>query len=174
MSALAFWRAVVEDHSNFLGRVIEMLNERGIRYCVIGGVGVNAYAEAVVTLDLDIVLAADDLERARTALEAEFRVREFEHSLNVYDPGSKLQVQIQLDPALSAYVERAEVRDVLGLPLPVASPADLMASKVAAAMEPRRRPSKRQKDLADVARLLDVHPELAADLPEEIKSRLIR
>jgi hypothetical protein len=63
---------------------------------------------------------------------------------------------------------------VLGLPLPVASPADLMASKVAAAMEPRRRPSKRQKDLADVARLLDVHPELAADLPEEIKSRLIR
>jgi len=172
MSALAFWRAVVEDHSNFLGRVIQLLEDEGISYCVIGGVGVNAYAEPVVTLDLDLVLASDDLARARSILGREFRVREFEHSFNVYDPGSKLQVQIQLDPNLSQYVERAEVRDVLGLPLPVASPADLLASKAAAAMEPRRRPSKRGKDLLDLARLTDVFPELRSTLPPELAERI--
>lgn len=45
MSALAFWKAVVQDESNFLERVIGLLDDGGFRYCVIGGVGVNAYVE---------------------------------------------------------------------------------------------------------------------------------
>lgn len=52
MSALAFWKAVVQDESNFLERVTSLLRDGGFRYCVIGGVGVNAYAEAVLTEDL--------------------------------------------------------------------------------------------------------------------------
>lgn len=91
MSALAFWKAVVQDESNFLERVIGLLDGGGFRYCVIGGVGVNAYVEPVLTLDLDIVLAVEQLEDARVLLGREFKLREFEHSINVYDPGSKLQ-----------------------------------------------------------------------------------
>ena len=59
MSALAFWKAVVADRSNFLERIIALLEDNGIRYCVIGGVAVNAYAEPVLTLDLDVVVATD-------------------------------------------------------------------------------------------------------------------
>ena len=40
MSALAFWKAVVQDESNFLERVTSLLRDGGFRYCVIGGVGV--------------------------------------------------------------------------------------------------------------------------------------
>ncbi len=168
MSALAFWKAVVADHSNFLERVIGLLEGNGIRYCVIGGVGVNAYAEPMVTQDLDIVVVAADLARARELLEREFRVKEFKYSLNVYDPGSKLQVQVQLRHEFEGYVERAAVREVMDLPLPIADPHDLLTSKVAAAREPTRRTSKHLKDLADIARLIEAFPELLAEVPEDI------
>lgn len=156
------------DHSNFLERVIGLLEENEVRYCVIGGVGVNAYAEPIVTQDLDIVIAAEDLERARVLLEGEFRVKEFEHSLNVYDPGSKLQVQVQRGTELFPLVDRATSQDVLGMRLPIAAPADLIRAKVAAATEPRRRPSKRGKDLLDIARLIGAFPELRSEVPADL------
>lgn len=172
MGALAFWKAVVQDRSNFLERIIGLLDENQVRYCVVGGVAVNAYAAPVVTEDLDIVIAVEQLAGTRKMLEREFRTQEFAHSLNVYDPNSGLQVQLQTDPGLPEIVERAERRDVMGLKLPVAAPLDLIRLKVAAALEPTRRPSKRQKDLADISRLREAFPELDKELPPEIRERL--
>jgi hypothetical protein len=173
MSSLAFWKAVVADKSNFLERIIALLEEHEIRYCVIGGVAVNAYADPVVTLDLDIVVATDQLARVRELAELQFKVREFPYSLNVYDPGSKLQVQFQRRPEMSVVLGGARVREVMDLRLPVAAPEDLMDAKVAAALEPTRRPSKRQKDLADISRLLEAFPKLRDRVPEEIIARLL-
>jgi hypothetical protein len=45
MQALAFWKAVIVDQSNFLESLIGLLAEHRVRYCVIGGQGVNAYVE---------------------------------------------------------------------------------------------------------------------------------
>lgn len=42
-----------------------------------------------------------------------------------------------------------------------------------AAMDPARRPSKRQKDLADIARLLEAYPALRDAVPPEILARLL-
>ena len=83
MKALEFYQTVVRDSSNFLHRLIGLLEEHGIRYCVIGGQAVNAYVEPLVTLDLDIVIAVDQLAFARSLFESEFHVREFPHSLNL-------------------------------------------------------------------------------------------
>jgi len=77
MQALAYWKAVTADRSEFLDRLVALLAESGIRYCVIGG----------------------------------------------QDPG--------------------------------------------------RRPSKRQKDLADIARLLEAYPELRRLVPEALLARLL-
>jgi hypothetical protein len=41
----------------------------------------------------------------------------------------------------------------------------LVLLKLEAAEEPRRRPSKRRSDAADVSRLLEEHPELEQELP---------
>ena len=169
MSALAFWKAVVQDNSDFLDRVVALLADHGIRYCVIGGVGVNAYAEPIVTLDLDIVVAVEDIERARALLGAAFRGREFEHSFNVYDPGSRLQVQLQLHPDVPDAVDRAETLEVMDLMLPVAAPRDLIVMKIGAATEPRRRASKRLKDAADIRRLVDAFPELRPLVPGSLQ-----
>ena len=172
MSSLAFWKAVVADKSNFLERVIALLEESGFPYCVIGGVAVNAYADPVVTQDLDIVLAVEDVPRARESLGKTFRIEEFEHSVNVHDPDSRLQVQIQKDPELSAILGRSERKHVMDLLLPVAAPEDLVRLKVEAAMDPTRRASKRQKDLTDIVRLLEAFPELEQWVPQAIQDRL--
>jgi hypothetical protein len=41
---------------------LDTLSTSNVDYCVIGGLAVNAYAEPVVSLDLDIVVAADNIE----------------------------------------------------------------------------------------------------------------
>jgi hypothetical protein len=168
MTALAFWKAMVADKSGFLERIIALLESAGFPYCVIGGVAVNAYAPTMVTQDLDIVLAPDDVARARALLSEHFKVQEFEHSINVYDPGSKLQVQIQKDPELGLIIGNARRLDVDDMDLPVAAPEDLFRLKVAAAMEPTRRNMKRGKDKMDLARLITEFPGLRALLPEEL------
>src|SRR5205085_9205022 len=52
VQALAYWKAVTQDRTDFLGEFLDLLVENGIRYAVIGGQGVNAYAEPLVSLDL--------------------------------------------------------------------------------------------------------------------------
>lgn len=172
MRALQFWRTVVEDRSQFLEGLLELLDEHSIRYCAIGGVAVNAYAEPVVTLELDLVVATDDLERVRRLVGERYEAEEFEHDLNVRDPGSRLQVQFQLDAQLAEFAERANVREVLGVAIPVAAPDDLMASKIRAVSDERGRPSKRQMGLADIARLLEAFPELEPSVPTDVRARL--
>jgi hypothetical protein len=82
-------------------------------------------------------------------------------------------VQFELDPRYSEFVARASEREVLGLRLPVAALEDVLAGKVWAALDPARRPSKRQKDLADIARLLEAYPHLLAQVPPELRARLV-
>jgi hypothetical protein len=88
--AAAFWGAVALDRSDFLESLIGLLDERGIRYCVIGGQGVNAYAEPLVSLDLDLVIAIDQIDEAARLLESRFTVERFPHSLNIAASGSPL------------------------------------------------------------------------------------
>lgn len=173
MQALDFWRSVVADQSDFLSRVIELLTQQGIGFCLIGGQGVNAYVEPVVSLDLDVVIAVDQLPRAEQLLAREFRVERFPHSINVSASGSDLRIQIQTDPRYEQFLSRATARDILGLRLPVASVEDVLQGKIWAALDPGRRASKRQKDLADIARLLEAYPHLREKVPAEILTRLV-
>ena len=55
----------------------------------------------------------------------------------------------------------------------VATVEDLLKGKVWAYSDERRRMSKRQKDLADIVRLIEVYPNLADKLPVEIRNKLI-
>lgn len=173
MQALAYWKTVTADAAGFLDRIIALLGRSGVRYCVIGGQAVNAFVEPVVSLDLDLAVAATDIERAEELLQQHFRVERFPHSVNVSMPGSDIRVQLQTDPRYTAFVGRATQRDVLGLRLPVAELEDVLQGKVWAAQDPTRRASKRQKDLADIARILEAHPDLRNRVPSEVLDRLI-
>lgn len=173
MHALAFWKTITMDQANLLEQLIGLLNEHNIQYCVIDGQAVNAYVEPLVSLDLDLVVALEQVDQVESLLAKDFSVRRFPYSLNVSIPGSDLRVQIQTDPRYADFVRGAEQREVLGLVLPVASLEDVLQGKVWAVQDPARRGSKRQKDLADIARLLEVYPKLRDLVSEEILSRLL-
>ena len=173
MLAQTFWKVVVADHTDFLDRLLDGLAKQGIRFCVLGGQGVNAYVDPVVSLDLDIVIAVEHSRQVEDWLRREFLVEMFPHSLNVSAAGSDLRVQLQTDPRYASFVDRATERTVLGRRLPVASLDDLLQGKLWAAQDSTRRPSKRQKDLADIARLIEAYPKLRRHVPTDILSRLI-
>ena len=82
-------------------------------------------------------------------------------------------MQIQLDPRYHAFVPHASARNVLGVQLPVARLEDVLHGKIWAAQDPTRRGSKRQKDLADIARLVESYPDLRRQVPVDILNRLI-
>ena len=172
MRALEFWKAVTVDRADLLESLLTLLAEHRVRYCVIGGQAVNAYVEPLVSLDLDLVVAVDQIEMVESLLKDHFRVERFPHSINVSMPGSNLRVQIQTDHRYFDFVERASPREVLGLVLPVPRLEDLLQGKVWAALEPGQRVSKRKKDLLDITRLLEAYPELLERVPAEIAELL--
>ena len=172
MQALEFWKAVTVDRANLLESLIQLLNEHKVKYCVIGGQAVNAYVEPLVSLDLDLVIAASDLERIKPLLTAQFGVEALPHSLNVTTLNSQLRVQIQTDTRYLDFPDRAERREVLGVELPVASLDDLLQGKIWAASDPERRPTKRQKDILDIARLIEKYPRLREGVPADVLKQI--
>ena len=172
MRALDFWKAVTVDEANLLETFVRLLETHGIRYCVIGGQAVNAYVEPLVSLDLNLVIAADQLPSVEALLPSGFSTTRFPHSLNVSRAGSDLRIQLQTDARYAPFVERASTRDVLGRTLPVARIEDVLTGKIWAAQDPEGKGSKREKDLADIARLVQSYPDLRTQVPADILSRL--
>ena len=84
-----------------------------------------------------------------------------------------MQVQIQTDQRYFGFEDRAEIRDVMDFKIPVARIQDILQGKIWAVMDSDRRRSKRQKDLADIARILEVFPDLRRHVPAEILSKLL-
>ena len=50
------------DQTNLLEELVELLAEHKIRYCATGGLYVNAYVDPLISLDLDVVVTAGELE----------------------------------------------------------------------------------------------------------------
>ena len=173
MKASTFWKTIVADESDFLDRFVGLLAASDVRYRVIGGQGVNAYADPVVSLDLDIVVAAEQLPEVEAVLQEHFKVEQFEHSLNVSDAGSDLRVQIQTDLRYFDFVERSRPREVLGMTLRVADVADVLQGKLWAVSDPTHLRSKRLKDYTDISRILESFPDLTTSVPEEVRERLL-
>lgn len=173
MTAKDFHKQVTGEQSEFLDRFLGLLTRLKIDYCVIDDLAVNAYAEPVVTLDCDIVVVAARLPELERELRAQFKVEPFAHSLNVAAPGSDVRVQIQTDARYQSFLSRRQPRPVLGRELPVAAIEDLLQGKLWAYQDTTRRTTKRQKDLVDIARLLEIQPALTAKVPAEVRKKLL-
>jgi hypothetical protein len=173
MQALTYWKTVTKDHANLIEQLFALFAAHQIRYYVIGGQAVNAYVDPLISLDLDLVIALDQIEQAEALLAAAFTVRRFPYSLHISLPNSNVRVQIQTDPRYFEFVDRAEIQEVLGLPLQVARIEDVLQGKIWAFQDPARRGSKRQKDLTDITRILKYYPALRSCVSTEILARLL-
>ena len=66
MTGKEFFIRVSNGETDILQELLFILEKTGSNYCLIGGLAVNAYAEPVVSLDLDLVVAADETEKICT------------------------------------------------------------------------------------------------------------
>ena len=85
---------------------------------------------------------------------------------------SAVSIQLSTEDFYRDCPSRAVPADVHGILMRVASLNDTLRGKIKAWSEPERRQSKRLKDLADIARLLEAHPRLWDALPDELKEQL--
>ncbi len=153
----------------FVRDVTEALEQRHVRYAVVGGVAVNLYGIPRTTFDLDIVVIrdAESLRRCREALESlglrcrlplvlESLADERGEALDARsliavtftDPNDPLrEVDVLVNPPIDAYglIERARLVAGKQLELRLVALDDLIALKRAAS---------RAQDLADLEHLL--------------------
>lgn len=166
------WQNAISDPHALLRQATGLLSANAIPYCVIGGQAVSSYVEPVISLDFDIVVPPERMSEVERLYQQHFQVRRFKPFFSISLGNSDFRVQVQNDTCFDGFIERASLRTVLGLELPVASLRDVFMSKIWAAQDPARRASKRQKDLADIARILEVYPHLREILPQEIAARM--
>ena len=168
-------------------RLVAQLLERAcVSYALIDGVAVQLHTEEPrSTLDIDLAVPtyADVPSEALLAAGFEHTGRH-DHSDNWRAPGpgpltQRTAVQFSAeDEGIADAVEHASIIELDGgVPLRVATVADLIVLKLAAAAEPKRRPSKREHDVADVLALLEAHPEAgSAELVarvQDVRQRLL-
>lgn len=125
----------------------------------------------MATADVDVVITLDRVEDAVKALTAAgFTAECFEWSINLKGQ-SKVSVQISTEELYREFPKHSVPADVHGILMRVASVEDTLRGKLAAYTDSTRRPSKRQKDLTDIFRLVETHPTLKALLPQDISQR---
>lgn len=150
-------------------RVVEICRRLG-PYCLVGGLAVNCYVEPVYTLDADFVVIASNIAELKLTLaQSEFRVEEFTHSVNAQAPASDLRIQFTSDPRYQKFLDKAEEKEVLGVPVRVAALEDIVQGKLWAYLDPQRRLTKRKKDELDLLRLGEAFPHLRELYPPELQ-----
>ena len=152
MTAKEFMKAVANGKNDIIQVLLDILTEADIPYCVIDGFAVNAYVEPVVSLDLDIVVIAGQVEQiCAKAAEQGLKVERFPHSINLSSTRSDLRRDT--DKGQQAGDDRDRVQ---AGPLPV----------VTAQMEPHPELVEREAE-ADTVQHRYGHQPLRRRLPED-------
>jgi hypothetical protein len=164
----------------------QLLEREGVPYALIGGIAVQLHTEEPrSTLDIGLAVPTYADVPREALLDAGFEhTGRYEHSDNWRAPGpgplrQRTAVQFSAeDDGIADAVERAGVIDLdADVRLRVATVADLIVLRLAAAAESQRRPSKREHEVADVLALLEAHPSLrSAELGariQDVRKRLL-
>jgi uncharacterized secreted protein with C-terminal beta-propeller domain len=154
-------------------RLVTCLESSDIPWCAIGGIAVNHWAEEpMVTQDVDLVVAAERIEDTIKILQdAGFKSERFSWSVN-FRGNSRVSIQLSTEKVYQEFPSRSIPADIHGILLRVASLEDTLDGKIRAWQDTTRRQSKKLKDLGDIARLIESHPELWKTLPEELKAKI--
>ena len=175
MTAKQFYDWQTSGGTDDVTRLVTCLESADIMWCTIGGVAVNHWAaEPMVTQDVDFVVAAENIERAIQVLqEAGFKAEKHPWSVN-FTGRSKVSIQLSTEEVYLSFPARAVPADGHGILLRVASLEDTLTGKILAWRDQTRRQSKRIKDFGDIVRLVEAHPQIWDQLPEELKAQVER
>jgi len=145
------------DVQQALERLARLLDEKGIPYALIGAMALNEWGYRRVTVDVDVLLTREGLERLKAAAIGHGYVEKFPASRRIRDAESGINIDIVLageypgdgkpKPVVFPDPEKAAVRGWRVALLPLAKLIELkLASGLSA--------PHRLKDLADVLELI--------------------
>lgn len=156
-----FYKKATNSKLNIIAEFLNLLGKEKIDYCVIGGVGINAYCEPLLTLDFDSVIAKDRIKELRQILKSKgFKIKTHPYTYEVVHSESDIKIQIQRDDRYQAFIKNAVLREVLDYKMYVAKKEDLILGKIWASQDRTRNKLKREKDILDIHRLVTKYPEL--------------
>ncbi len=170
-----FYDWQTEGGTDDVKRLVDSLEKADIAWCAIGGIAVNHWAqEPMVTRDVDIVVVTGMVERAVKILEqAGFTSEHFKWSVKLKGRSS-VTIQISTERFYADFPARSAAADIHGMLMRVASLEDTLAGKIEAWKDDNRRQSKKIKDLADIARLVESHPQLWGKLGADLQGIIQR
>jgi len=170
MNAHKFYNRVTNSKKDIILEFINLLKSEKINYCIIGGLGMNAYCEPIVTLDFDCVVAIEKFPLLHETLKQRgFKTKKHPHTIEVTSKDSALRIHIQLDKRYEEFLRDAKFRNVLGYKIRVAKKENLLLGKIWAYLDPERNKLKKEKDLLDIKRLIEKYPELRKLVPEKME-----
>ena len=151
-------------------RLVDCLERADLAWCAIGDVAVNQWAdEPMVTQDVDFVVAAESVELVVKMLEeVGFKSKHFPWSIN-FRGHSKVSIQLSTENFYKDFPSRSVPADIHGILMRVASLEDTLRGKIKAWRDTEIRQSKKLKDLGDIARLVESHPQLWELLDPDLK-----
>ena len=158
------------DFFRVLPDLCKRLDERSVRYALIGGFGMAMRGVQRATLDLDFILALEDLEAADEILRTLSFTRYF-HSENVShyrrdDQNWRVDLLHAFRKPSLAMLKRAERLEIeRGPSLPVAAVEDIIGLKVQAMSND---PSRAEQDWLDIRLLVRTAGELNQPLDWEL------
>ena len=78
MTGKEFMNAVANGKTDIVELFLKLLEDTGSAYCIVGGLAVNAYAEPVVSLDLDLVVVSERVDAVCEAARSKgFKIQGF-------------------------------------------------------------------------------------------------
>lgn len=164
---------IVSEEKTFYSDFLDILEDCRIYYCLLGGIAVNCYTDPLENQDLELVVKSDQLDALILTLKKQFIVERTADYFKVYEKPQTTQVRILLGDRYQPFVGRAQLHNILDFEYPVASLKDVLKAKEWSAMGKNTRPTERQKDLADIARILAVKPSMDKSLPMKLRKQLV-
>ncbi len=107
MTKKEFVNRVTNQKRDLVAEFVKILQAKKIPFCIIGGLAANAYAEPVVSLDLDVVIAAEMIDDLLCVLPKRFKIKKFPNRINISAPFSDLRIQIQTDSRYQKFIAGA-------------------------------------------------------------------
>ncbi len=148
---------------SLLGRLLREFERRKTRYALIGGFALGAHGAPRATRDLDFLVHNEDMPGLHEFLTGA-GYRRIHHSENVsqYDmggPWGAIDFIHAFRPLALDMIARAVSKDstLIGLPVKVVRPEDLIGLKV---QSMANNPARRHKELADIESLLEMRKDV--------------
>lgn len=158
--AARYFTEVMDDRTEDLQAMLEILRDVGAKYALIGGLAVGYHGHERATVDVDMLVPGRFLQRLTDAVsDRGYEVEVFlDNMIRVYPPDSDKSiadfVSADANPVLRAAFKEVESAEVLGERVSIVTRAALVALKFHAAVSPEREIQDKYQDIADIGHIL--------------------